>query len=116
MEQTVEKTQIQQWLTTTKETKSKRGRQETSQRKQHTSKKQKQRTEADALDMQHDNQQQCRTSSRRKRRKMDAQQHAGTEEEDQHADYADHIPDELERILEEFTGAEEERKEGADER
>ena len=51
--------------------------------------------------MQYDNQQ-CRAPSRRKSRKMDALQHARTEEEDKHADYADHIPGELERTIEEF--------------
>ena len=46
---------------------------------------------------------------------MESQQQAGTEEENQHADYADHIPEELGRTIEEFMGAEGEKQEGADE-
>ena len=66
--------------------------------------------------MQHDYRQQCRVPSTRKRRKMDALQHAETEEEGRHDEYADPIADELGRMIEEFTDAEEEKQEGADDR
>ena len=98
-EEAEEQKQIQDRQKIETEMMTKRQTQEPQRRKQQTSNRQKQVQEDEAPEKQQD-QQQSRPASGNKRRKTDEAKQTEMDEEWQ---YADRIPDELERLLGEFT-------------